>query len=65
MSKKKKSPIFAIGGIVSPPGPDSPTGETVLTKEMQEALTEVMKPLPVPDALNKKVTEVFTPKGTE
>jgi len=61
MSKKKKLPIFAIGGIVSPPGLNSPTGETVLTKEMQEALTEVMNPVSVPDVLiPKERTVQFT-----
>lgn len=35
MSKKKKSPIFPIGGMVSPPGRNNPTGEMVLTTEMQ------------------------------
>ena len=61
MSKKKKVPIFAIGGIVSPPGLNNPTGEMVLTKEMQEALAEVMKPVSVPDVLiPKEHTMQFT-----
>ncbi len=61
MTKKKKVPIFAIGGIVSPPGMNTPTGETVLTKEMQEALAEVMKPVSVPDVLiPKEHTVQFT-----
>lgn len=61
MSKKKKVPIFAIGGIVSPPGLNNPTGETVLTKDMQEALAEMMKPVSVPDVLiPKEHTMQFT-----
>lgn len=61
MPKKKKFPIFPIGGIVSPPGLNSPTGEMVLTKEMQEALTAVMKPVSVPDVLiPKEHTMQFT-----
>jgi hypothetical protein len=37
------------------------SGETVLTKEMQEALTEVMKPVSVPDVLiPKEHTMQFT-----
>ena len=64
MPNKKKSPIFPLGGIVSPPGPNSPTGETVLTKEMQEALAEVMKPLPVPHVLipNQHTMQFTIPK---
>ena len=54
MSNKKKVPIFAIGGIVSPPGLKNPTGEMVITKEMQDALAEVMKPVSVPDVLIPK-----------
>lgn len=61
MSKKKKFPIFAIGGIVSPPGPNNPTGEMVVTKEMQEALAAVMKSVSVPDVLiPKEHTMQFT-----
>lgn len=61
MHKKKKFPIFPIVGIVSPQGLNNPTGETVLTKEMQEALAEVMKPVSVPDVLiPKEHTVQFT-----
>ena len=48
MPTKKKTPILPLGGIVSPTAPDSPTGETVLTSEMQEALAAVIKPAAVP-----------------
>ena len=48
MPPKKNPPILPLGGIVSPTAPDSPTGETVLTMEMQEALAAVMKPAAVP-----------------
>lgn len=54
MTNKKKSHILPLGGIVSPTVPDSTSGEMVLTREMQEALTAVMKPLLVPDALTAK-----------
>lgn len=59
---KKRIP-FATGGWVNTHSSgDMPfSGETVLTKEMQEALTEVMKPVSVPDVLiPKEHTMQFT-----
>lgn len=53
MSKKKR-PNFPIGGIVAPPGLNEPTGEMVLTKEMQEHMAEMMKSVSVPDVLIPK-----------
>ena len=53
MPNKKKRIPFATGGWVNTQsGGDRPlSGETVLTREMQEALAEVMKSVGVPDTL--------------
>ena len=63
MPNKKKRIPFATGGWVNTQSRgDRPlSGETVLTKEMQEALAEVMKPAAVPDVLiPKEHTMQFT-----
>ena len=56
MPNKKKRIPFATGGWVNTQsrGDRPPSGETVLTKEMQEALAEVIKPAAVPDVLIPK-----------
>ena len=56
MPNKKKRIPFATGGWVNTQsGGDRPlSGETVLTREMQEALAEVIKPAAVPDVLTAK-----------
>ena len=59
---KKRIP-FATGGFVNTQssGDMSYSGEMVVTKEMQEALAEVMKPVSVPDVLiPKEHTMQFT-----
>jgi hypothetical protein len=63
MPNKKKRIPFATGGWVNTQsGGDRPlSGETVLTREMQEALAAVMKPATVPDVLiPKQHTVQFT-----
>jgi hypothetical protein len=63
MPNKKKRIPFATGGWVNTQSSgDRPlSGETVLTREMQEALAEVIKPAAVPDVLiPKQHTVQFT-----
>ena len=59
---KKRIPFATGGWSDTQSSGDMPfSGETVLTKEMQEALTEVMKPVSVPDVLiPKEHTMQFT-----
>ena len=54
-NKKKRIPFAAGGWVNTQSSGDRPlSGETVLTREMQEALAEVIKPAAVPDVLTAK-----------
>jgi hypothetical protein len=61
-NKKKRIPFATDGWVNTQSSGDVPlSGETVLTREMQEALAEVIKPAAVPDVLiPKQHTVQFT-----